>query len=95
MSQTLSGRVDRVSLYPGRPDLLTVDFSEPDRGVRHAMFSAAEGDGVVTFDGQAATLAELFALLAQAPAVDVVVHPDPQRYGLSEKTEFHTHRGEA
>ena len=86
----VTGTVQSVTIYPGRTDILQVEFTpeEADTYEGRSSFSMNE-DAAVTVDGKPVTVAELFDWLA-SHNVKVTIHPCAERYGVSLKTEFTT-----
>jgi len=90
---TIKGQVSEVFLEPGRPDMamvnLYVDLGQPE--LMHA-FSIG-GEGTVTCDGKEVSVGELFEWIAKTTFCEVSLHPEPERYDLSLKTDFSTTKG--
>lgn len=85
-----SGLVREVGIIPARLDVLHVAFGIVANTYQpiSAQFSMAD-DAEVTVNGKKAGVGELFVWLTEATHSHfVTIHPDPQRYELSMKTEF-------
>lgn len=76
-------------MIPSRPDAFSIQFGiKPNSYANNSALFSMEGDADVTVEGKKVTIGELFEWLAQPHNVEVTIHPCPQRYGLSLKTEF-------
>lgn len=84
---TKTGRVMNVSLMPGQIDAVMVQFTPEHSYGASAMFSM-EPESETTIDGRRCTIPGLFEWLSRHDKVAVTVHPCPQRYQMSLKTEF-------
>lgn len=89
MQQT-TGHVFEVVLIPGRTDALKVVFGDGTSNVTYTARFSAQPDGAVYVNGnEYADPGDLFTWLCrQKNGVSVTVHPCPERYNLSLRTEF-------
>lgn len=81
--ETVSGRLNGISLAPGRPDM--VDLSVDGRIVS---LNTTDPDADITVNGEAATLAELLAFVVVVRAVHANVWPRTDRYGSATRAQF-------
>lgn len=84
-----TGHLYSLNFIPSRSDCIGVSYGNPPHSydTYHGMFSAGP-DAVVTADGEPVTVGELFAWLAEPRNVEITLHPDAMRYGLSLLTQF-------
>jgi hypothetical protein len=88
-------RVESLTLLPGRPDVIILHGVGEGDDSQSGFSFTVRPPGVVIGDGQEMDAGAFFAWFVSNPVRTAKVHQDPERYGLSARTEFCTAAPEA